>query len=419
MADEKLEENINPETTGNDDVPDMETSSESVATTNPALKILREVLPKVLAFLRKCFSIKVTHVLIALGVLIFSLFVFLLLEQKHHEYERHLIGYIKINHKVPEWHHKKELPEEAIQHLKNYEEQKRNEHKKYTVIQKDRRAGLPVLGKLDEAPLDNKTFFKILNTQDLGRITQSSIEKPENMDLSGHNLSKLDYKYFRAFIGADLRYTVFNGIEEEGLSFRGSSLSYAQFVDALIPQSNFIRTNLSFANFYSAVLDGSSFIGIHAQNVHFKEARMVAANFKESKMIDSDFSNTHLDQANFKNSFLTGTNFNNSKLSRANFKNAKLQGSSFVNCDLEGADFTNANLEGVNFTGADLLGAKFTDADVTQAIFKDAKNTTLKQLEEVKFLLSAKSIPDEIIPKKKSWLERFRAPHDSHGLRIK
>lgn len=420
MADEKLNENINPDVEENSAETNtnfQEDNPSPEASPNKFIALAQKVLPKVLKVIRAFFSIKVSHVLYALGALVFCLFVFLLLELKHHEDQKAIIGYVKINHKAPEGIDEKDLPEEAQEHIHNYRDQQKKLKNKFLIIKEDRRAQNPVLGSLDQEPLSNNQFFQILKTQDLGRITQSNVEKPENMNLSGYDLSQINYKYWREFIGADMRYTSFNDIEEEGLSFRGSSLAYAQFVDALIPQTNFIRTHLSYSNFYSAVLDKSSFIGATAKKAHFQEARMVAVNFKESKIIDSDFSGTHLDQANFKDSILKGSNFSNSKLSDVNFKNAKLQGSSFVNCDLTGADFTNANLEGVDFSGANLLGVKFTDADVTQAKFLNARNVTLKQLEEVKFLLSARSIPTEIIPKKKSWLERFNVPHDSHGLR--
>ena len=102
---------------------------------------------------------------------------------------------------------------------------------------------------------------------------------------------------------------------------------------------------------------------------------------------------------------------------KVNFRNAQLQGSSFIDADLEEADFTNANLEGVDFTGANLLNAKFKDADITQAKFANTKNVTLKQLDEALFLLTAKSIPQEIIPKKQSWLERFAAPNDPNSAK--
>lgn len=420
MADEKLDENLNDPAEDNSAETNSdfsEDSSDPAPSPNKLIALAQKVLPKVLKVVRSFFSIKVTHVLYALGALVFCLFVFLLLELKHHEEKKAIIGYVMINHKAPKGIDEKDLPEEAQEHIHNYKDQQRKLKDKFLVIKEDRRSKNPVLGSLDQEALSNDGFYKILKTQDLGKITQSGVEKPENMNLSGYDLSRINYKYWRKFIGADMRYTNFSNLEEEGLSFRGSSLAFAQFVDALIPQTNFIRTHLSYTNFYSAVLDGSSFIGVTAKKAHFKEARMVAVNFKESKIIDSDFSDTHLDQANFKNCFLTGSNFSNSKLRDVNFKNAKLQGSSFVNCDLTGADFTNASLEGVDFSGANLLGAKFTDADVTQAKFLNAQNVTLKQLQEVKFLLSARSIPKDIIPKKKSWLERFNVPHDVHGLR--
>ena len=84
------------------------------------------------------------------------------------------------------------------------------------------------------------------------------------MNLSGYKLNKLDFKYFKDFISADMRYTDFSDIEVEGLSFRGSSLAYAQFSESVIPKANFIRTYLSFANFYSSILNDSSFIGCNA-----------------------------------------------------------------------------------------------------------------------------------------------------------
>lgn len=429
MADKKLEENIDTESLelsseeAQSNVENISFEKETLLDEKPLEPNLKDkftqtiqvILPKILSILRGFFSIKLTHILYALGVLIFALFVFLFFELKEREYQKDLIGYVKINHKVPEWHTGKDLPEEAMQHLENYRIQQEKLKEKFIIITKNRHEGKEVLGDPEQNPITNEEMFATLKKQNIGRVTEAGVEKPENMNLSGFNLSKINFKYFREFIGGDLRYTIFNGIQEEGLSFRGSSLTYSQFVDSLIPNTNFIRTYLSFTNFYSAVLDGSAFIGVIADSPHFKEARMVSCNFIDSKIKDGDFSETILDQANFKNTYLTGNNFKSSSLRKVNFRNAQLQGSSFIDADLEEADFTNANLEGVDFTGANLLNAKFKDADITQAKFANTKNVTLKQLDEALFLLSAKSIPQEIIPKKQSWLERFAAPNDPNS----
>ena len=168
-----------------------------------ALDKAKEVLPKILSVARKFFSIKVTHVLYALGALVFCLFLFLLLDLKEVQETQKLIGYIKIHHKVPEWFHGEELPAEAHEHLENYRAKQEKIRQSYIVIPEDRNANNKVLGSLDDKPLTNEKLMKILKAQDLGRVTQSGVEKPENMRLSGYDFTQLSYKYFREFVGAD------------------------------------------------------------------------------------------------------------------------------------------------------------------------------------------------------------------------
>ena len=384
---------------------------------SPQVVFAKGVFRKIMLALKAFFSIPMEYVLSAIAIFTLGIFIFEQLKLNNLLYEKKLIGYIKVHHKIPKWHESKHIPAEAEEHLAHWRHEQEKIQKSFTVIKDDKNEGKPVMGSFDAPPLDNKAFMEILGKQDLGRVTESGVEKPELMNLSGYDLSKLNYKYWREFIGTDLRFTVFNDIEEEGLSFRGSSLTYAQFAGALIPKTNFIRSYLSYSNFYKAVLDGSSMIAIDARNPHFSGARMVKVNLKESKIMEADFSNTILDEANFKNAYARASNFKDSSMINVNFKNADLQGSSFRNADLSGSNFTNANLEGTDFTGANLQDVIFDGAEVTQAKFAQTRNVSLEQLNKVKFLLSARSIPQKIIPKKQSWQERFAAPHDPSSRR--
>ena len=352
-------------------------------------------------------------IVLVLGVLLLVLFMAMFMEYQETEYMKRLDGYVRTNHKIPEWY-TKELPDELKQFLKNYEEKKQKAINDKLLIHPDPRAKEPIIGRDYPNPINNDTLKAILKKQNIGEVSDEGVVRTELMNLSGLDMSKINYKYFRSMVAANLRYASFNDIDEEGLLFRGASLDYAQFVGAIIPKTNFIRAKLSYSNFYEAVTDASLFNNVIAEKAHFHGSRLVSSNFNNVVFLKSDFSDSIMDGITAKYSNWEGSDLSESSLIGANFKDANLKSVSFVNADLRGVNFEGASLEGANFEGANLNGTNFKNTDVTGTSFKDAKNVSFGQLNEAKFLLSAKSIPEEIVPKKKSWKERFVVPHDSN-----
>jgi len=361
--------------------------------------------------LKNLFKKPILIAIVALGLLIFGLFVALLIQYRQEEYAKELDGYVKINHKAPKWH-KGELPKYLQEYLHELEIKKHKELEDMLVIKPDPREDKATLeGKYPDG-LTNDDVIKILKSQKIGPVNGFGAEKPELINLSGLDLTKLNYRYLNNFVSSDLRYANFSGILLEEVNFRGASLQHAQFVETQFKACNFVRARLAYANFFAAVADGSNFAGAVADKAHFYRASLVDANFNNSVFKESDFSETLMDGILADHGFFEGSDFSSSSLIGASFRGANLVGVSFVNCDLRNADFSQANLAGANFTGADIAGAKFKDADVSMTNFENIVNATYEQLYETKFFLSAKNVPKTLVPTKRSWKERYVAPHD-------
>jgi uncharacterized protein YjbI with pentapeptide repeats len=347
-----------------------------------------------------------------LGLLFFVLFVLMFIEYRHEEYAKNLEGYVRVHNKVPEWH-KGDLPEHLKEIINEYHLKRRKEAESKQLIDPDPRENDPIIGLNYKAPIDNSTLLEILRKQNIGKVDQEGVVKTELMNLSGLDLSKLSYKFFRNMVAANLRYCNFSDIHEEGLLFRGASLQYSQFVEAAIPKSNFVRAKLSYSNFFEAIADASLFTNATGHKAHFHEARLVDCNFNNAIFLKSDFSKANLDGVSARYSIWEGTDFSHSSLIDVDFRDANLKTVSFYKANLEGANFEGANLEGANFFGANIKNANFNRADVTQTNFSGVKNASFDQLNKAKFLLSARSIPKELVPMKRSWKERFIVPHDN------
>ena len=344
-----------------------------------------------------------------LALLIFILFIAkfyqLHLEEKHEL----LRGYVMIHKKPPDGY-KGKLPKDIQEIIDIYRQKKKIEEMKYQLIHDDPRESEPRMSDSYPNTLSDEDLLLILEAQNIGEVYKSGVEKTELMNLSGLDLTKLSYKYFTKFIGANLIGTRFDGIKVGDLLFRGASLHYAQFVDAEIPRANFIRTKMSYINFYGANLTESQFIGAVSDKAHFHYANLSQTDFNETVFKQSDFSNCKMDFSSARNAYFEGSNFRDASLIGVSFRNSNLKAVSFVNADLRGANFENCDLEGANFEGANIELANFKDADVTNVNFKNVKNATREQLEATRFLVSAFNIPPGLIPGKQSWQERYRAP---------
>lgn len=350
-------------------------------------------------------------IVLVLGVLLLALFVAMFIEYKAEEYSKSLEGYVRTNFKAPEWHHG-ELPDNLKEVIHNYEEKKRKAIEEKLLIHPDPKAKEPIIGRNYPNAINNNTLKEILRKQNIGEVTEEGVVRTELMNLSGLDMSKLNYKYFYNMVAANLRYASFNNVEREGLLFRGASLQYSQFVGAIIPKTNFVRAKLSFANFYEAITDASLFNNVVAEKAHFQASRLVSSNFNNVIFLKSDFSGAIMDGVTAKYSNWEGSDFSEASLIGVNFKDSNLKSVSFVNADLRGVNFEGAILDGANFDGANVNGANFKNTEVVETNFAGVRNVSFEQLNQAKFLLSAKSIPEDIVPKKKSWKERFIVPHD-------
>jgi uncharacterized protein YjbI with pentapeptide repeats len=361
---------------------------------------------------KQLFRKPLTIIIFVLAVLFLTLFIMMLLEFKHQQDLDKLRGYVLTKKVVPDWY-KDKLPKDLEEFLHDQKLKRKKIAEQYKLVKEDPRLDLPFLGDKHPGKLKNEEIFAILKTQDVGQINPIEVEKPENMNLSGIDMTAFDYTYFKVFVAADMRGSDFSGVKTCDLNFRGASLQYSQFVASDLPKTNFIRSHLSYANFYQAKMLYALFQNATARNVQMTEANFTNANFAESAFLDCDFSKAILDRINAYRSHFEGTFFNEASLVNANFRKAKLVGASFRYCNLAGVNFEDADLTAVDFTGANLQGVNFKNADITEANFKDVVNVEFQQLAATQYLRSARNIDRAMIPKKLSWKERYIVPNDT------
>ncbi len=356
---------------------------------------------------RKPFWIVVT----LLAILILALFILLFVEYLKDERYKALKGYVSTQHKVPEWY-KDPLPADVKEILDEYHHKREHELALLRLEPDDPHEKDPVMGDFYPEVLTNEDVILVLEEQNIGAITPRGAEQPEKMNLSGLNLTKINFQYLNNFVQSNLRYTNFTGVRASGLIFRGASLQNAIFVDAVIPGANFTRSRLDYSNFFSADVRGSIFTGAIGQKALLAETNLSESNFDEGIFKLADFSNAILDGSTAKYAYFEGANFRDASLIGVNFKGAILRGVSLVNANLSGANLTGASLEGANLEGANLDGAILKDADLTLVDFKNAQNLTKAQIESSKTVLDIKNLPKSVFPQRQSWNERFTPPRE-------
>lgn len=353
-----------------------------------------------------------TIIIFFLGLLFIGLFTLMILQLNEEQDKEKLRGYVLTNYKKPTWY-KNELPKDLQEYIHQHEIKKNKELEKYKLIQEDPREFKPILADKVGKNLSLDSIFKILQSQKLGDVSKMGVEKTELMNLSGINMSKFDFTYFKNFVAADLRSCDFSNLNVPDLIFRGASLQYAQFVESELHKANFIRSKISYTNFYMAKIWYGLFEGANARNAYFQSSNLKNSNFNESVFLNSDFSNAILDQISAKYAVFEGSDFGSSNLSNANFRYAKLAGASFRNAILINVDFRDANLTGADLSGADLTGANFANSDLTDANLTNIKNASYAQMNTCKYLRAAKNFPKDLKPIKYSWKETYVVPHDT------
>ncbi|MFD9100250.1 pentapeptide repeat-containing protein [Streptomyces virginiae] len=120
------------------------------------------------------------------------------------------------------------------------------------------------------------------------------------------------------------------------------------------------RLSLSFANFTQADLRSSVFSGVDLVGSWCIGTNFSAASFQNVDLTDSVMAQAHLVAADFINS----TDLSSTYLAGADLRAATTQpGTRFAKADLHKARLNGAQLVSANFSGADLHGADFAAAD--------------------------------------------------------
>ena len=327
-----------------------------------------------------------------------------------HEDHKHLVGYIKINHKLPD-NFEGPIPEEVkevvikyAKHPEKYLEHddlphylQHHHHAKKEVIMSEKYPGL----------ITNDQLLLILEEQDLGKVSARGTEYTEKINLSGLDLRSVDFKYLNKFIQSNLKGVNLVGVYIEDAQFRGANLEEADLSLADLRDSSFIRAKVRRTKFIETDLTNSNFYGAKGDLVNFTKSFLAGTNFKEVSMKEAQFVGALAFSTNFRDSFLLGVNFSDAQLANANFKGANLTAVNFHGANLQGANFEGAILRAANFSDANVLNANFTHAQVQKAFLADAKEISLEQLEAADKSHHAASLPEWVNKSKLSWKKRF------------
>src|SRR6266496_3364182 len=144
-----------------------------------------------------------------------------------------------------------------------------------------------------------------------------------------------------------------------------------------------IQPNLSRAN-----LRGTIFIGVNLEGTDLRDAILFRASFLRANLAYITLSGASLYEADLKGAILSGANLINANLADArlkevNFWRANLSGANLSGANLCGANLSGANLNRANLSGADLSGANLCKAEVAWTLFTDMDLSKVEGLEAV------------------------------------
>jgi uncharacterized protein YjbI with pentapeptide repeats len=316
------------------------------------------------------------------------------------EKRKALVGYIKVNHKLPETYKGTIDPE-----LKTLIEKYVSPHQKHEHLEKAEEASLT--GVKYPGIITNALLLLILEEQGVGKVTAKGTEYTEKINLSGLDLRSVNFKYLNRFIQSDLRQVDMRGVVIEQVQFRGAKLDGADMSQAILKEGNFIRARMDHMKLRATELTDANFYGAAGKNVLFEGALLARANFKETSFLEVYFEDAVAFDTNFEKAQLQGANFMSADLRNANFRGANLTAANFRSANLEGANFKDAILDGANFGTANLLNTSLENASLSNAFFGEAINLTMEQLEAAQFAYNAETLPEWVNKRKLSWQRRF------------
>jgi uncharacterized protein YjbI with pentapeptide repeats len=152
---------------------------------------------------------------------------------------------------------------------------------------------------------------------------------------------------------ANLRGTIFIGVNLEGTDLR----------DAILFRASFLRANLAYIT-----LSGASLYEAELKGAVLSGANLYGADLKGATLSGASLSNANLADA---------------RLKEVNFWRANLSGANLSGANLCGANLCGANLNRANLSGADLSGANLCKAEVAWTLFTDMDLSKVEGLETV------------------------------------
>ncbi|MBI3723812.1 pentapeptide repeat-containing protein [bacterium] len=140
--------------------------------------------------------------------------------------------------------------------------------------------------------------------------------------------------------GRDLRCITLEDMDLTDTAWKGCDLSWASFA----------RSTLTRADFRNAILKRANMVDVG----------LALSRFAEADCARVDFSRANLEHANFKDAKLNGAVFLGANCARASFDTANLTKGNFVGANLEQANFSNADCSNGNFSGSalDMVAAR-------------------------------------------------------------
>jgi uncharacterized protein YjbI with pentapeptide repeats len=163
------------------------------------------------------------------------------------------------------------------------------------------------------------------------------------------------------YIKENLNGSILRGISfQEGFSFAGCVLAYAECSYADFPR----------VNFFNACLNQTSFFDAKLLEAEFSNADLLGTEFPHAYLRGAEFSDAYLEEATFSHAYGPRAEFSHADLLRADFFDAKFPNSTFSHVDLEMSEFSHANFREAEFSDAYLKRADFSYAYLKGADFR-------------------------------------------------
>ena len=136
--------------------------------------------------------------------------------------------------------------------------------------------------------------------------------------------------------------------------------------------------NLSRMDFKKRDLTGALFVGCRLRGADFRGAKLSFADLSKADLRNCDFTETKLEGADLSEADLSGTELFRGDLRSAKLHKTILRGTVLRQANLRGADFSGSDLALASFREIDLTDVKLDGVDLSNAVVRDNKNSQMK-----------------------------------------